>query len=312
MARTTVQRADVWMLVREHPTVPVGSTLRLAEALAEAHGSRFALWRTDELVLGVRGGRLELYTLGGERVPAPTVVCVRQVPGSMRDEREVTLLRHLRRMGAVLLNPVDAHLACRNKFQQLQELALAGLPVPDTLSYTNAPLEGVLHSPRFRAPCVVKAVRGSKGGQVFLAPDTRMLHDVRGSLALHVPLLFQEYVAGSHGRDLRVVVVDGEPVGAETRTARDGALTSNLATGGRATLCAGEYPEAEELAVRAARALGLAIAGVDLLFGPDDTFVVCEVNAVPGWRPGMTGVTSAVLALVDRSLAAAEAPVTEH
>lgn len=305
MGRMTAPQADVWMLVREYPTVPLRSTLGLAEELERIHGSRFALWRTDELLFGVRGGRLVLYTLGGVEVPAPKVVCVRQMPTSMHYDREVTLLRQLERMGAGLLNPTDAHLKCRNKYGQLQELALAGLPVPDTLSYANAPLEGVLHSPQFQAPCVVKSVCGSKGRQVFLAPDAQLLHEVQGNLAQEVPLLFQEYAAASHGRDLRVVVVEGEPVAAEVRTSHGGALKSNLAKGGRPTLCAGRYPQAEALAVRAAEALGLTVAGVDLLFGPDDdTFTICEVNAVPGWQPGMTAVVPAITAAVDRALAA--------
>ncbi|MFD0392393.1 hypothetical protein ACFQ3Z_04590 [Streptomyces nogalater] len=57
----------------------------------------------------------------------------------MRDDREVTLLRHLTRMGSTLVNTLDAQLKSRNKMWQLQELALAGLPVPDTLSYATAP-----------------------------------------------------------------------------------------------------------------------------------------------------------------------------
>ncbi|MGN5377465.1 hypothetical protein ACQ4WX_06320 [Streptomyces lasalocidi] len=65
--------------------------------------------------------------------------------------------------------------------------------------------------------------------------------------------------------------------------------------------------------MRAARALGLDIAGVDLLFAADGTFTVCEVNAVPGWRPEMTAVAPAIVACVARRLAvrrreAAQAP----
>lgn len=61
---------------------------------------------------------------------------------------------------------------------------------------------------------------------------------------------------------------------------------------------------AEQLAVRAARALGLHIAGVDLLLPSQDTYVVCEVNAVPGWRPGMNAVIPAITACIARHLAA--------
>ncbi|GAA3093861.1 RimK family alpha-L-glutamate ligase [Streptomyces echinatus] len=296
--------ADVWMLVRQRPAVPRRSTQELAAALAEAHGPRFAVWHTDELLFGVQGGRLTLQTLGGAELPAPEVVCVRQVAGPMHSDREVTLLRHLTRMGSTLVNTVEAQLKSRNKIWQLQELALAGLPVPDTLSYATAPLEGVVRSPRLDTPCVVKSVAGAKGGQVFLAPDPHLLREVAGSLTRETPFLFQEHVAHSHGRTLRVVVVDGEPVGTVLHTSGNGTLAANIAKGGSAALCSGRHPRAEELAVRAADVLGLDIAGVDLLFASRDTYSICEVNAVPGWRPEMTTVVPAITACVARRLSA--------
>ncbi|MFJ6738656.1 RimK family alpha-L-glutamate ligase [Streptomyces sp. NPDC091279] len=300
----SVPPADIWMLVRERPLPLQASTRALAEALAARHGPRFAVWHTDEFVFGVQEGRLILRTLGGMDVPAPKVVCVRQIPSSMRHDREVTLLRQLERMGATLLNPLDAHLVCRNKLWQLQELALAELPVPGTLSSATAPVEGVVRTPHLDTPCVVKPTCGYKGKEVFLAPDRQVLHGVVGALARETPQLFQEYVAPSHGRDLRLIVVDGEPVAAAVHTARGDGLASNIGRGGVATLCPGRYPQAEELAVRAARAVGLAIAGVDLLFTSEDTFTVCEVNAVPGWRPQMTAVIPAIEDCIDRRLKA--------
>lgn len=305
MARTeSMPSTDVWLLVRALPVPLQGATHRLANALAELHGPRFAVWHTNEFVFGVRDGLLFLRTLGGADVPAPKVVCIRQTPGSMHHDREVTLLRHLERMGSTLLNPLEAHLVCRNKMWQMQELALAGLPVPDTLSYGTAPLEGVVRVPGLGTPCVVKSVTGHQGRQVFLAPDTSLLRGVAGALAQETPHLFQEYVSHSHGRDLRLIVVDGEPVGAAVRTSRNGGLVSNIGQGGSATVCPGEYPEAEALAVRAAGAMGLAIAGVDLLFASEDTFTVCEVNAVPGWRPQMTAVIPAITASIGRRVEA--------
>ncbi|MEW1718311.1 RimK family alpha-L-glutamate ligase [Streptomyces sp. NPDC093109] len=294
--------ADVWLLVREHPVPLQGSTRELAGALTARFGARFAVWHTDEFVFGVRDGRLVLRTLAGLDVPAPKVVCVRQIPGSMRHDREVTLLRQLERMGATLINPLEGQLVCRNKVWQLQELGLAGLPVPDTLSYATAPPEGVVRVAGLDAPCVVKSVSGYKGRQVFLAPDVRLLQDVSGALAQETPYLFQEYVAHSHGRDLRLIVVDGETVAAVVRTSRDGGLASNIAQGGSAVRCLGDHPRAEALAVRAARAVGLTVAGVDLLFTSPDGYTVCEVNAVPGWRPEMTAVAPAITACVARRL----------
>ncbi|MGG7569745.1 ATP-grasp domain-containing protein [Streptomyces sirii] len=291
---------DIWMLVRAHPAEPVGATRALADALTTAYGSRFAVWHTDELLLGVRDGRLSLRTLVGEELPAPKVVCVRQVPGSMHHDREVTLLRHLERMGSTLLNSLESQITCRNKFWQLQELAAAGLPVPASLSYATAPLNGVVRTPGLDVPCVVKPVNGYQGSQVSLVPDLPTLRQAADGAAHDMPLLFQEYVAPSHGRDLRVVIVEGEPVAAAVRTARDDALASNLARGGAVSLCRGRYPEAETLAVLAARTLGLTIAGVDLLFTATGAHTICEVNAVPGWRPEMTAVIPAITACIER------------
>ncbi|MCE0444845.1 hypothetical protein LT493_04740 [Streptomyces tricolor] len=133
------------MLVRQHPRRP--APLHPGTRHRARRGPRpplrpVAHRRTP---LGVRDGRLTLHTLGGTDLPAPEVVCVRQVAGPMHTDREVTLLRHLERMGSTLINSLDAQLKCRNKIWQLQELALAGLPVPDTLSYATAP-------PRRRRP----------------------------------------------------------------------------------------------------------------------------------------------------------------
>lgn len=312
MARSVIGApADVWMLVREHPAPLRRSTRELATALERIHGPRFAVWHTDELLFGIREGRLFLRTLGGLEVPPPSVVCVRQVPGSQRLDRESTLMRHLERMGATLINPLESQLICHNKLWQLQELALAGLPVPDSLSYATAPLTEVVGDTGLGMPCVVKPVSGMGGNGVFLAPDAQLLRDVAGNLTQETPFLLQEYVASSHGCDLRVVVVDGEAVAAEIRTSHERGLASNLARGGSAVLCHGRHPEAEALAVQAAKAVGLVVAGVDLLFTGPGSYTVCEVNAVPAWRPAMTGVVPAITACVARHLEArAAAPRT--
>lgn len=297
--------ADVWMLVRKQPAALRRCSRDLATAFAQRYGRRFAVWHTDELLFGVRGGRLMLSTLGGTALPPPAVVCVRHLPGTMHDDREVTLLRHLERLGSRLVSPLDAQLTCRNKVWQVQELALAGLPVPDTLSYATAPLEGVVRSPHLPTPSVVKSVRGTKGAQVFLASDPNLLHEMAGSLAQTSPFLFQEHVAHSHGRSMRVVVVDGTVVDAVVHTSRNGSLAANIAKGGTATRCVGRHPQAEQLALAAVRVLGLDIAGVDLLFTAEGSYTICEVNAVPGWRPEATAVIApAIVSCIDDRLSA--------
>jgi glutathione synthase/RimK-type ligase-like ATP-grasp enzyme len=140
-----------------------------------------------------------------------------------------------------------------------------------------------------------------------LSPSSEFLEDAQGMLDTRVPILFQQYIKESHGRDLRVIVVDGVAVSAELRTATDGRVTSNLSQGGTAVICPGRYPVAEKLAVRAADVLGLTVAGVDLLFREDGSFTLCEVNNNVAWAPDHPGVPIAIAQCVaDRVLAAEE------
>ncbi|WP_431683662.1 RimK family alpha-L-glutamate ligase [Kitasatospora sp. KL5] len=293
--------AELWLLLGHgvHDS-PVARLLR--RVFAEQFGPRFAAVHTFQLLLGVSGGRLTLHDLAGRAVRPPRVACARLPVTTLTNDREITLLRHLRAMGAEVLNPIEAVLACANKFWQLQQLALAGLPVPDTRTYTDARLDEALAA-GVPEPCVVKSVRGQGGSRVFLAPDAALLADLQGSLRPDVPYLFQHYVRHSHGRDLRVIVVDGRAVAAAVRTSADGGLKSNVALGGSVDPCPGRYPEGEELAVRAAKEIGLVIAGVDLLFEADGTFTVCEVNANVSWGERMPEVAPALVAACAARLA---------
>ncbi|CAM5267585.1 hypothetical protein GCM10010230_54040 [Streptomyces narbonensis] len=268
-------------------------TSSLMACFAAELGHRAVVVHSRRLVLGVDGGRLTLADTGGRSLPAPAVAYARLSTPRLSPDREVTLLRHLAAMGTQLINPAEAVLASVNKFWQLQQLAAAGIPVPDTRTHTDAPLEDMLDA-GVPQPCVVKAVRGHRGRRVFLATDDKALRGVAGSLDDRHPYLLQRYVAHSHGRDLRVIVVDGRAVAAAVRAAGDDRLVSNLAQGGTHTVCTGRYPDAEALAVEAADAIGLGVAGVDLLFEEDGSFVVCEVNCNPTWRPDMPGVAEAI------------------
>ncbi|MFD7642018.1 RimK family alpha-L-glutamate ligase [Kitasatospora sp. NPDC059795] len=314
MAADPSPEADLWLLlgpfVRDTPT-----THRLAAALAEAFGPRFAAVPTDRLLLGVTGGELTLHDLTGRRIEPPRVAVLRLATTSLSMDREVTLMRQLEALGTELVNPMDATLTCVNKFWQLQRLAEAGLPVPDTRTHTDA-RPGRAVAAGIPEPCVVKSVRGSGGRRVFLAPDAATVADLQGSLRTDVPFLFQRYVRHSHGRDLRVIVVDGRVVAAGERRAPDGRLQSNTAIGGVIEPCLGRYPAAEQLAVRAAERLGLVFCGVDLLFeegraatpegdasaAEGEAFTVCEVNANAAWGDRMPDVTPALVAAITKRL----------
>ncbi|MFH8984269.1 RimK family alpha-L-glutamate ligase [Streptomyces varsoviensis] len=271
---------------------------RTSEELKDGFRARFGkaceMVRMQDLFLGVIAGRLSLFDGQGRELAAPRVAYARLSTPVLSLEREITLLRHLEAMGTVLVNPISSVLSCANKFWHLQDLAAAGIPVPDTRTHLDATLESLVAS-GMPEPCVVKAVRGHRGKQVFLAPDAAMLQGVMGSLRTEVPYLMQDYIASSHGRSLRVVVVDGRAVAAQSHRATGGRMVSNLAQGAEVTVCPGQYPRGEELAIEAARILGIRVAGVDLMFLPSGEFLVCEVNPNVTWNADLTTVTPAIV-----------------
>ncbi|MEU3317029.1 RimK family alpha-L-glutamate ligase [Streptomyces sp. NPDC006662] len=277
----------------------------IANALEGEFGDRFAVVGSGELLMGAGRDGLTLRGPDGRGLAAPRVAYGRVWTPGAGLGREIALLRHLEAMGSVLLNPADAVLACLDKFWQVQRLASAGIAVPETCMSAGGSLDALIGA-GLPQPCVVKAVRGHRGEQVFLARDTEALRAVHGGLAPDTACLFQEYVDSSHGRDLRVVVVDGRAAGAVVRTASGGEFRSNLALGASLTPCTGRYPQGEDLAVRAAAVMGLGVAGVDLLFAADGGFTVCEVNANAGWQPEMKGITAALAAACRTRLTAAE------
>jgi RimK family alpha-L-glutamate ligase len=127
-------------------------------------------------------------------------------------------------------------------------------------------------------PAVVKASRGCGGRAVFLVRSREHLQELTSVLKHDMPYVFQEYIEESHGRDLRVVVIGGEVVLAMMRSSADGSMRANLTQGGNGELVTGKYLEAESLAVRIAAALGMDLAGVDLLWSNKHGYVCCEVN----------------------------------
>lgn len=293
----TTQESPVWVLVAKELGRPpeLGD---LFDAFDRHLPGQWQLRHPDELLVAVKDGRLLVLDPTGTPLPPPRVVCACLSSPTLHTDREITLLRQLDALGAAIVNPIDATLAAVNKFWQLQQFATHGLPMPDTVSYAHGTVEAALPAAHPTGPYVVKAVRGNRGKRVFLAPDRALLTDVSGSLGQDVPSMLQEYVANSHGRHLRVYVMDGAVVSTVERTARDERLASNRYQGAASDFCTGRYPDAEELATRAAAATGLVIAGVDILFRDADALTLCEVNSFPGWDRQNTTVPDAIARLI--------------
>ncbi|XP_064415419.1 beta-citrylglutamate synthase B [Latimeria chalumnae] len=238
----------------------------------------------DEIVLTIEQGSLGLRVHGEPITTYPQVVVVRVPTPWVQSDSDITVLRHLEKMGCRLLNSSQAILKCVNKFWTFQELAGHGIPLPDTFSYGGHENFGKMMNEveTLEFPLVVKNTRGHRGKAVFLARDKHHLLDLTHLIRHEAPYLFQHYVKESHGRDVRVVVVGGRVVGTMLRCSTDGRMQSNCSLGG-VGMKYSLSEEGKQLAVQVSNILGMDVCGIDLLMKEDGSFYVCEANANVGF-----------------------------
>ena len=193
----------------------------------------------------------------------------------------VAVLRHMEQLGIWTANTGQGILQSRDKLHASQILARNKIPVPKT----NYVRDSIDVEPAIDfvggLPVVIKVTQGTQGQGVFLrhtVHESRSL--IQGLLLTGKSVLVQEYIAESHGKDIRALVVGDRVVAAMRRKARGREFRSNYHLNG--TVEKVEISEEfEQQAVRAARVLGLNIAGVDLLEGNNGPLVL-EVNSSPG------------------------------
>jgi ribosomal protein S6--L-glutamate ligase len=191
------------------------------------------------------------------------------------------VLRQFEMMGVYPLNESVAITRARDKLRSLQLLSRKGIGLPVT---------GFAHSPDDvddlikmvgGAPVVIKLLEGTQGIGVVLAETNKAAESViEAFMGLQANILVQEYIREAGGADIRCLVVGDKVVAAMKRQAKEGEFRSNLHRGGSASLIK-ITPEERSTAVRAAKVMGLNVAGVDVLrsnHGP----VVMEVNSSPG------------------------------
>ena len=175
----------------------------------------------------------------------------------------------------------QALMRSRDKLRSLQILARAGLGVPKSV-FTNygRDVNDVIRSVG-GVPLVIKLLEGTQGLGVVLAENRKAAASVIEAFnGLKARIIVQEFIAEAHGADLRVLVVEGEVVGAMKRQAPEGEFRSNLHRGGTAKLVT-LSPEEEQTAIQAAEAMGLGVAGVDMLQSNRGPLII-EVNSSPG------------------------------
>jgi ribosomal protein S6--L-glutamate ligase len=169
----------------------------------------------------------------------------------------------------------------RDKLRSLQVLARAGVGLPRTVftNYTKD-VHHVIESVG-GAPLVLKLLEGTQGLGVVLAETKNAATSVIEAFnGLKARVIAQEFIKEAGGADIRAFVVDGVVVGAMRRQGKEGEFRSNLHRGGSASLI--ELSDEEEnTALKAAKAMGLGVAGVDMLQSSSGPLVL-EVNSSPG------------------------------
>lgn len=169
----------------------------------------------------------------------------------------------------------------RDKLHSLQLMAGEGIAMPITaFGHPSGDAQELIDAVG-GAPLIVKIVEGTQGiGVVLCEQRASAQASIEAFRALGGQIVVQEYIPESKGEDLRCFVVGDEVVGAMVRVAAKGEFRANLHRGGkgRSTTLTGDE---ESLALRAARAMGLGIAGVDILRSDRGPLVI-EVNSSPG------------------------------
>src|SRR5512144_964551 len=270
------------------------STRRLVEAARRlGHAPRVLDTLRCNMVLG--RDRPSIFYRGEEILATRVHVAIPRIGASITGYG-LSVVNQLDMMGVPVLNAAVPIARSRDKLRALQLLSRFGIDIPRTVMcrYRDEVEEAVRMVGGL--PCIIKLIQGSQGVGVMIANTADEVEGMLDTLwTLGQEILLQELVAESRGRDVRALVIGDRVVAAMRRTARAGDFRSNIHRGGvaEAVTLDREYGEA---AVKAARVMGLEVAGVDMLearTGPK----IMEVNSSPGFEglEAATGVDIATL-----------------
>jgi len=250
---------------------------RLVEE-AEARGHEIQIINTLRVYMNITSHRPEI-RYGGDILPKFDAVIPRI--GASITFYGLAVLRQFEMMGVWPLNESVAIGRSRDKLRSLQLLSREGVGLPVTGFAHNAHDTEDIMEMVGGAPLVIKLLEGTQGIGVILG-ETRSAakSTIEAFRGAKQNILVQEFIKEAKGVDIRCLVIGGKVVGAMMRKGAADEFRSNLHRGGRAEAIK-ITPEERSTAVRAAKSLGLNVAGVDILrsnHGP----VIMEVNSSPG------------------------------
>lgn len=191
------------------------------------------------------------------------------------------VVRQFEMMGVFSTTESQALVRSRDKLRSLQVLSRARLGLPKTVFTNYSKDVGEVIDHVGGAPLIIKLLEGTQGLGVVLAETKNAAESVIEAFnGLQARVIVQEFIKEAGGADIRALVVDGHVVGAMKRQGKEGEFRSNLHRGGSATVIQ-LTDEEENAAIKAAKAMGLGVAGVDMLQSSRGPLIL-EVNSSPG------------------------------
>jgi len=228
--------------------------------------------------LVIESGKMDVYyngySLKGIHAVIPRI-------GASVTEVGASVIRQFEGMGVYTILKADSLLKARNKLMSLQILAKEKIPVPKTIftNYTED-MEGFLDL-LDEYPMIIKWIKSTHGiGVVKAENKSNAVSILEAFIRMKSRSIAQEFVKEAEGVDVRAFIVGDKVVAAMERKAQKGEFRSNLHRGGDARVVS-LTPEEKEVCLKAAKVLGLRVAGVDLLRSSHGPLVI-EVNASPG------------------------------
>ena len=191
------------------------------------------------------------------------------------------VVRQFEMMGVFTTTESQSLVRSRDKLRSLQVLSRARLGLPKTVFTNYSKDVGEVIDHVGGAPLIIKLLEGTQGLGVVLAETKNAAESVIEAFnGLQARVIVQEFIKEAGGADIRALVVDGHVVGAMKRQGKEGEFRSNLHRGGSASVI--ELTDEEETAaIKAAKAMGLGVAGVDMLQSSRGPLIL-EVNSSPG------------------------------
>lgn len=209
--------------------------------------------------------------------------------GSTATNFGAAIIRQFELQGISVTTPSQALLDARDKLVALQLLAKSGIAIPKTMLISPLEVDENLIKREFEFPAIVKLLDSTHGLGVILSETAQNGIAISEAFQrLHHKFIIQKFIKESAGQDIRAFVVNGKVIASMLRSAPEGEYRSNMHRGATAQTI-GLTAEENETVLKATEAVGLAVAGVDIMRSNDGPLIL-EVNASPGLE-GIEGVT---------------------